>query len=184
MKKLLSLLLAMALILGITGALAETTLTVWCWDPAFNLYAMEEAAKVYKEINPDVTINIVEVLSADLETRQTAALSANQTDTLPDILLMQDNSGRRFLDTFPGAYFAMDGLVDYDNFASYKIDKFSVDGKRTATNAAGDAPAPGSRVRAVLAPKDPPPAAAAPEAASPASAPALRPSNSLSGGAK
>ena len=130
MKKLLSLLLAMALILGITGALAETTLTVWCWDPAFNLYAMEEAAKVYKEINPDVTVNIVEVLSADLETRQTAALSANQTDTLPDILLMQDNSGRRFLDTFPGAYFAMDGLVDYDNFASYKIDKFSVDGKR------------------------------------------------------
>ena len=48
MKKLLSLLLAMALILGITGALAETTLTVWCWDPAFNLYAMEEAAKVYR----------------------------------------------------------------------------------------------------------------------------------------
>ena len=63
-------------------------------------------------------------------------------------------------------------------------DVFSVDGKRTATNAAGDAPAPGSRVRAVLAPKDPPPAAAAPEAASPASAPALRPSNSLGGGAK
>ena len=118
MKKLFSLLLAMALILGITGALAETTLTVWCWDPAFNLYAMEEAAKVYKEINPDVTVEIIEVLSADLETRQTAALSANQTDTLPDILLMQDNSGRRFLDTFPGAYFPMDGQVDYYNFDS------------------------------------------------------------------
>ena len=71
-------------------------------------------------------------------------------------------------------------VIVYNNLT----DVFSVDGKRTATNAAGDAPAPGSRVRAVLAPKDPPPAAAAPEAASPASAPALRPSNSLGGGAK
>ncbi|CAN7413075.1 lipopolysaccharide transport periplasmic protein LptA [Acidovorax sp. LjRoot38] len=67
-------------------------------------------------------------------------------------------------------------VIVYNNLT----DVFSVDGKRTATNAAGDAPAPGSRVRAVLAPKDPPPAAAAPEAASPA----LRPSNSLGGGAK
>lgn len=71
-------------------------------------------------------------------------------------------------------------VIVYNNLT----DVFSVDGKRTATNAAGDAPAPGSRVRAVLAPKDPPPAAAAPDAASPASAPALRPSNSLGGGAK
>jgi lipopolysaccharide export system protein LptA len=71
-------------------------------------------------------------------------------------------------------------VIVYNNLT----DVFSVDGKRTATNAAGDAPAPGSRVRAVLAPKDPSPAAAAPEAASPASAPALRPSNSLGGGAK
>jgi len=71
-------------------------------------------------------------------------------------------------------------VIVYNNLT----DVFSVDGKRTATNAAGDAPAPGSRVRAVLAPKDPPPAAAAPEAASPVSAPALRPSNSLGGGAK
>jgi len=71
-------------------------------------------------------------------------------------------------------------VIVYNNLT----DVFSVDGKRTATNAAGDAPTLGSRVRAVLAPKDPPPAAAAPEAASPASAPALRPSNSLGGGAK
>jgi lipopolysaccharide export system protein LptA len=64
-------------------------------------------------------------------------------------------------------------------------DVFTVDGQRTtATNAAGDAPAPGSRVRAVLAPKDPPPGAAAPEAAPAASGPVLRPSNSLGGGAK
>lgn len=71
-------------------------------------------------------------------------------------------------------------VIVYNNLT----DVFTVDGKRGGTNAAGDAPAHGSRVRAVLAPKDPPPGAAAAEAAPPASAPVLRPSNSLGGGTK
>ncbi|MDI9520520.1 MAG: extracellular solute-binding protein [Bacillota bacterium] len=132
MKKLFALLLATVMLLSAASALAQTKLTVWCWDPAFNIYAMEEAKKVYAQINPDVEIEVIETLSGDCETRQTTALSSGQTDTLPDIVLMQDNSGRRFLDTFPGAYFPMDGLVDYDNFATYKIDKFTSGGKRYA----------------------------------------------------
>ncbi|MEG0125991.1 MAG: carbohydrate ABC transporter substrate-binding protein, partial [Clostridia bacterium] len=58
MKKLVSVLLALVLLLSLVSipALAEESghkLTVWCWDPAFNLYAMEEAAKVYKaEVDP------------------------------------------------------------------------------------------------------------------------------------
>lgn len=71
-------------------------------------------------------------------------------------------------------------VIVYSNLT----DVFTVDGKRAAPNAAGDAPAPGSRVRAVLAPKEPPPGTVAPEAAPPASAPVLRPSNSLGGGTK
>lgn len=70
-------------------------------------------------------------------------------------------------------------VIVYNNLT----DVFTVDGKRGATTAAGDAPpAPGSRVRAVLAPKDPPAGATTPPgtpATSPA--PALRPSNSLGG---
>ena len=72
-------------------------------------------------------------------------------------------------------------VIVYNNLT----DVFTVDGQRTrSTNAAGDVPTPGSRVRAVLAPKDPPPGAAAPSPAAPSSGPGLRPSNSLSGGAK
>lgn len=125
MKKLFSLLLALMMLLGVTSALAETTLTIWCWDPAFNIYAMNEAAKIYEKERPDVKINIVETSSQDCETKQTVALSSNQLDTLPDIVLMQDNSGRKFLNTFPGSYFKMDGKVDYDNFAAYKINNFT-----------------------------------------------------------
>jgi lipopolysaccharide export system protein LptA len=68
-------------------------------------------------------------------------------------------------------------VIVYNNLT----DMFSVDGKRTAANAASDVTAPGSRVRAVLAPKGPLPSAAAPEAAPPNPAPVLRPSNSLGG---
>lgn len=130
MKKLFALLLALTLMLSVASALAETTLTVWCWDPAFNIYAMNEAAKAYEKVAPDVKINVVESLSADNETKQTVAFSSNQLDTLPDILLMQDNSGRKFLETFPGMYYPLDGKVNYDDFAAYKYNNFTYDGKR------------------------------------------------------
>ena len=29
---------------------APVKLTVWCWDPTFNIYAMNEAAKIYAKI--------------------------------------------------------------------------------------------------------------------------------------
>ena len=73
-------------------------------------------------------------------------------------------------------------VIVYNNLT----DVFTVDGQRTpSTNTAGDVPTPGGRVRAVLSPKDPAAAgSAAPAAAAPASAPVLRPSNSLGGGAQ
>lgn len=125
MKKFFALSLVLMMALACIPAHAETELTVWCWDPAFNLYAMEEAAKVYAEVNPDVKINIVETSSNDCETKQTVALSSGQKDTLPDIILVQDNSGRKFLNTFPGEYFEMTDLVDYANFAQYKTNHFT-----------------------------------------------------------
>ncbi|MFN4118758.1 lipopolysaccharide transport periplasmic protein LptA [Acidovorax sp.] len=72
-------------------------------------------------------------------------------------------------------------VIVYNN----TTDVFTVDGQRASPNsAAGTTPAPGGRVRAVLSPKDPPPDAAAPQAAPAGSAPALRPSNSLGGGSR
>ena len=72
-------------------------------------------------------------------------------------------------------------VIVYNNLT----DVFTVDGQRApAANAAGDGPAPGNRVRAVLAPKDPPASAAVPAPAAPGAAPVLRPSNSLGGGSK
>lgn len=33
-----------------TAAAQEETLTVWCWDPNFNVYAMEQAEKCIRKI--------------------------------------------------------------------------------------------------------------------------------------
>lgn len=132
MKKLFALMLALAMITVSCAAFAQTTLTVWCWDPAFNLYAMQEAAKVYETINPDVKIDIVEVSSDDCEARQTTALMSGETGTLPDIVLMQDNSGQKFLSTYEGSYFDMTDYINYDDFASYKVEHFTRDGRHYA----------------------------------------------------
>ena len=54
----------------------ENELTVWCWDPAFNMYAMEEAEKEYQKENPDFKLNIVETPWADVQTKLTTAASS------------------------------------------------------------------------------------------------------------
>ena len=56
---------------------SKNTLTVWCWDPAFNMNAMEKAAEVYKKEHPDFELEIIETQSDELQTKvETAVLSA------------------------------------------------------------------------------------------------------------
>lgn len=129
MKKLLALLLTAMLLISCIPALAQSEVVIWCWDPAFNIYAMNEAAKVYNKDNPDVKITVVEVSSNDCETKQTVALTSGDTSTLPDIILMQDNSGKKFLSTFPGAYTETGDKLDLSQFSQYKVDRFSDNGK-------------------------------------------------------
>jgi lactose/L-arabinose transport system substrate-binding protein len=108
---------------------APVTLTVWCWDPNFNIYAMNEAAKVYKTIKPNVTINIVETPWNDLQQKLIAGLSAKATDTLPDIILMQDNAAQKNIITYPDAFYDITGKVDLSKFAQFKVDASTVNGK-------------------------------------------------------
>jgi len=105
------------------------TLTVWCWDPTFNVYAMNEAAKIYKRSNPQVTVNVVEVSWDDIQQRLTTSLSARQTGNLPDIILIQDNAIQKNVTTFPNAFLPVNGKVDLSQFAQYKVDVGSIDGK-------------------------------------------------------
>lgn len=108
----------------------ENTLTVWCWDPAFNIYAMEEAAKEYQKDHPDVTVNVVETPWEDVQTKLTTAATSGNYDTLPDILLMQDNAFQKNVISYPDAFTDLtDSKIDFSQFAEGKTAYSVVDGK-------------------------------------------------------
>lgn len=108
----------------------EKTLTVWCWDPAFNIYAMEEAAKQYKEDHPDVTVNVVETPWDDVQTKLTTAATSGNYDALPDIFLMQDNAFQKNVISYPDAFTDLtDSKIDFSQFAEGKTAYSVVDGK-------------------------------------------------------
>ncbi|GHV93399.1 ABC transporter substrate-binding protein [Spirochaetia bacterium] len=108
---------------------APVTLTVWCWDPSFNVYAMNEAAKIYQKEKPNVKVNVVETAWDDVQQKLTTSLSANQTGNLPDIVLMQDNAIQKNVTTFSRGFLPLDGKVDVSKFAQYKVDVATIDGK-------------------------------------------------------
>jgi lactose/L-arabinose transport system substrate-binding protein len=108
---------------------APVTLTVWCWDPTFNVYAMNEAARIYKKTNPNITVTVVETAWADLQQKLLTALSANQSESLPDIILMQDNAIQKNVTTYPKGFLPVNGKVDVSQFAQYKVDVATINGQ-------------------------------------------------------
>lgn len=108
----------------------ENSLTVWCWDPAFNIYAMEEAAKEYQKEHPDADIKVVETPWEDIQTKLTTAATSGNYDTLPDIFLMQDNAFQKNVISYPDAFADLtDSKIDFSNFAEGKTAYSVVDGK-------------------------------------------------------
>lgn len=108
----------------------EETLTVWCWDPAFNMNAMYEAEKVYQKDHPDFKLNVVETPWEDVQTKVTTAAASGDLSTLPDILLMQDNAFQKNVISYPDAFVDLTNSgVDYSQFAAGKAAYSVVDGK-------------------------------------------------------
>ena len=104
-------------------------LTVWCWDPAFNIYAMKEAEKVYQKIDPQFKLNIQEVLSDDVETKITTAATSGDLSTLPDIFLMQDNSFQKYTTNFNDVFLGLnDSGINYKDFGEAKQAYSTLDG--------------------------------------------------------
>ena len=146
-KKIVSLLLAGAMVASLTacgnsgsggqasggkdgGAKGGNELTVWCWDPAFNIYSMNEAAKVYQKDHPDFKLNVVETPWADIQTKLTTAATSGKLDTLPDIILLQDNAFQKNVLTYPDAFKDITASgIDFTQFAKAKTAYSVVNGK-------------------------------------------------------
>lgn len=141
MKKRLSVLLAAMLLLsacssgtggesGESGAAATDTVTVWAWDPAFNIAAMNIAKEAYAKQNPDVTINIVENAQSDIVQKLNTGLNSGSTKGLPNIVLIEDYRAQSFLQAYPDSFYELSEVVQAADFADYKIGPTSIEGKQ------------------------------------------------------
>lgn len=132
MKKLLALALTLCMLLSLcsfAAAEADKKLTIWTWDPTFNIAAMKVAKEMYQQEHPEVEIDIQEVLSEDIETKVITAASAGDLSTLPDSLLVQDNSFQKFATNYPEVYADLTDLYDYTDFAPAKVAYSTLNGR-------------------------------------------------------
>lgn len=113
---------------GGSGDGGDNTLTVWAWDPAFNIFALEEAEKVYQAENPDFSLEIVETPWDDLQTKLTTLAQSGETDELPDIFLMQNNAFQKNVINYPDLFSDYSGSdVDFSEFPESVVAYSTVD---------------------------------------------------------
>mgnify|MGYP004508356655 FL=1 len=113
-----------------TEAAGDETLSVWCWDPNFNVYAMKQAEKIYQKDHPNFKLDIQEKVYNDIETALITAAEANDYSTLPDIFLMQDYSFHKNATNYPGIFTELtDSGIDFSQFSAGKLADSTVDGK-------------------------------------------------------
>ena len=114
---------------GDTAAAGGETLTVWCWDPAFNMNAMYEAEKVYQKDHPDFALNVIETPWEDVQTKITTAAASGDLSSLPDIVLMQDNAFQKNVISYPDAFLDLTNSgIDFSQFAAGKAGYSIVNG--------------------------------------------------------
>ncbi len=132
MKKLLAVLIALTLVLSMSAAALaaeDGKITIWTWDPTFNIAAMNMAADMYHADHPDVEIEVQEVLSEDIESNVATAATAGDLSTLPDIMLCQDNSFQKMVSNYPEVYTDLTDLYDFEGFGAAKVAYSTIDGR-------------------------------------------------------
>ncbi|UJF19960.1 extracellular solute-binding protein [Vibrio sp. SS-MA-C1-2] len=105
-----------------TSTVNAEEITVWAWDPNFNVAIMEEAATRYEATHPDVEIKVVDFARENIEQKLHTMLASGVTSSLPDITLIEDYSAQKYLQSYPGSFASLSGKINYDNFAPYKVD--------------------------------------------------------------
>jgi lactose/L-arabinose transport system substrate-binding protein len=135
-KKVLSVLLVLVMATclfagGATEMAADSTtpITIWAWDPNFNISIMQEAINRYQVNHPEAQFQIVEIAKADLEQKLHTTLAAKTKTGLPDIVLIEDYNAQKYLTSYPGQFADLTGSLDYTKFIKSKTDIGIVAGK-------------------------------------------------------
>lgn len=140
MKKLLAFLLIAVLMLSACSSGSDTEdasgeskdtneITVWAWDPNFNIKALELAKEAYQKEDSELDVKIVENAQADIIQKLNTSLSSGTTKGLPNIVLIEDYRAQSFLQAYPDMFYELTDSFNADDFAQYKIAPTSLDGK-------------------------------------------------------
>lgn len=113
------------------GSADSKKLVIWTWDPSFTFPVLEEAERIYKEeVDEEFEIEIVEMTSPDCESKLQTCAEAGDLESLPDLVMMQDNSYQKFVTFYPEAFTDLtDSGIDFSKFAEGKLSYSTVDGK-------------------------------------------------------
>ncbi|MEI3199564.1 MAG: extracellular solute-binding protein [Lachnospiraceae bacterium] len=120
---------AMSVLPAAAASEEDNKLTVWTWDPNFNIYAIKKAAEIYAKDHEGFTIEVTEIKSDAIESKITAAVQAGDLSTLPDIFLMQDNSFQKYATFYPDVFVNLtDSGIDFSQFSEAKVAYSTLDG--------------------------------------------------------
>lgn len=127
----LSILTLLLVLFGCGEKEKENVLKVWAWDPNFNIKSIELAKESYNKKNPDnqVELEVVEMSRLDLEQKLITVLSTGDKSTYPDILLLGDRNAPMILNTYNEAFTELQDIINYDNFAQYKVGGMTIEDK-------------------------------------------------------
>lgn len=136
LKKVIACMLAGTMVVSMVSAIPaaaaseeDNKLTVWTWDPNFNIYAMNKAAEIYAQDHEGFTVEVTEIQSDDIESKITTAVNAGDLSTLPDIFLMQDNSFQKYVTFYPDVFVNLtDSGIDFTQFSAAKVAYSTLDG--------------------------------------------------------
>lgn len=141
-KKIMALALSAVMTLGLAACGKDTSsntpaptdggkkkLVIWAWDGSFNIVAANEAKAIYQKENKDVEVEVVEMAQNDIVQKLNTNLSANSTEGLPNIVLMEDYRAQNFLTAYKDSFKDISSKVNSADFMDYKIKSNSVNGK-------------------------------------------------------
>lgn len=101
-------------------------LTVWCWDA--NVEAIQKLAEKYNEATgTDIKLNVVTIANADSRNKLVTIGESGNSDSLPDICLMEDTAVSQFVSTYPEMFAELtDHGVDWDQLVASKKALYTV----------------------------------------------------------
>lgn len=121
--------LGSALAAGVPSVAAQEEINVWAWDPNFNIKALNIATEYYAKENPDLKVTIEENAQDDIIQKLNTAMSAGVTDSLPNIVLIEDYRAQSFLTAYPDTFIPLNDYIKAEDFAPYKIEASTVEDK-------------------------------------------------------